>query len=384
MVLIKEATMSDFSQLVPEHIRKLGGYVAGKSLRQAQQESRVTCIKMASNESPFGPSPLAVKAMQGVLAETNYYPDNDASDLRQKIADRDQLKPEQVVVTAGSTSLLDIIARTLLAPGLNAVTSERSFIVYPIATKAAGGQLIEVPMRDDGFDLDAIAAAINSKTRIVFIANPNNPTGTLLTSDELDRFLKKVPENVIVILDEAYYDYARFFTDGRGGDYSRSLDYVRNGRNVVVLRTFSKAHGLAGLRVGYGMGPAELISYFARMRTTFSISVPAQAAALAAFEDEGHTRKAVTNNVEQSQRLTQALAEMGYHVVPTWANFIYCELGENATDVAKRMQADGVIIRPLGPWGAPTAIRVTVGTPEQNTAFLHAFRKVMEKAAVRR
>ena len=374
--------MSDFNQFVPEHVRRLGGYIPGKSLRQAQQESRVTCIKLASNESPFGPSPRAVQAMQSVLAETNFYPDNDANDLRAKIAARDQVMPEQIVITAGSTSLLDIIARTLLAPGLNAVTSQRSFIVYPIATKAAGGQLIEVPMSNDGFDLDAVAAAINANTRIVFLANPNNPTGTLLPSQQLDQFLKKVPDNVIVILDEAYFDYARHFAHLRGVEYSRSLDYVREGRNIGVLRTFSKAHGLAGLRVGYGIGPAELISYFARMRTTFSISVPAQAAAIAAFEDEAHTERAVTNNAEQSEPLRAAIAEMGYHAVPTWANFIYCELGESAVDVAKRMQAEGVIIRPLGPWGAPTAIRVTIGTPEQNATFLRAFRKVMEKASV--
>ncbi len=383
MVLITEATMSDFSQFVPEHVRRLGGYIPGKSLRQAQQESRVTCIKLASNESPFGPSPRAVHAMQAVLAETNFYPDNDASELRQRISEREKIATTQVVVTAGSTSLLDIIARTLLAPGLNAVTSERSFIVYPIATKAAGAQLIEVPMRNDAFDLDALLAAIDSNTRIVFIANPNNPTGTLLNSDELNRFLEKVPKNVIVILDEAYYDYARHFAQARGVDYSRSLDYLREGRTLVVLRTFSKAHGLAGLRVGYGMGPAELISYFARVRTTFSISVPAQAAAVAAFEDEDHTRRAVLNNAEQSELLVQAIAAMGYRVVPTWANFIYCELGEDASDIAKRMQAEGVIIRPLGPWGAPTAIRVTIGTPQQNATFLQAFRKVMEKAAVR-
>jgi histidinol-phosphate aminotransferase len=383
MVLIKEATMSDFSQLVPEHVRRLGGYVAGKSLRQAQQESRVTCIKMASNESPFGPSPVAIRAMQSVLAETNFYPDNDASELRQKIAEREQVKPEQIVVTAGSTSLLDIIARTLLSPGFNAVTSERSFIVYPIATKAAGGELIEVPMREHGFDLDAVATAVNPKTRVVFVANPNNPTGTLVSSAELDRFLEKMPEHVIVVLDEAYYDYARHFTAIRGGDYSRSMEYVREGRNVVVLRTFSKAHGLAGLRIGYGIGPAELISYFARMRTTFSISVPAQAAALAAFEDVAHTTKAVTNNAEQAQPLSDAIQEMGYTVVPTWANFIYCETGDNASDVAKRLQAEGVIIRPMGPWGAPEAIRITVGTAEQNAIFLRAFRKVMAKAALR-
>jgi histidinol-phosphate aminotransferase len=343
----------------------------------------VNCIKLASNETPFGPSPRAVQAMQAVLRECNFYPDNDAGELRQKLAERHGVDPEQVVVTAGSTSLLGIIARTLLSSGMNAVTSERSFIVYPIATKAAGGNLVEVRMRDHSFDLDALASAVDSNTRIVFIANPNNPTGTLLTPDALDRFLAKVPEQVIVILDEAYSDFAQHLAAVRGARYSRSLDYVSEGRKVVVLRTFSKAHGLAGVRVGYGLGPADLMSYFARMRTTFSVSNVAQAAAVAALEDEDHVRRAVINNAEQADWLFRRLTELGYPVTPTWANFVYCELGEDAAAVAKRLQNEGVIIRPLGPWGAPTAIRVTIGTPEQNRTFLKAFQKVMEKAAVR-
>jgi histidinol-phosphate aminotransferase len=375
--------MSDFSQFVPDYVRNLSGYTPGKSLRQAQQESHVNCIKMASNENPFGPSPKAVKAMQAVLAESNFYPNNDAIELRQKLAEHHNIQPEQIVPTAGSTALLGIVARTLLSPGLNAVTSERSFIVYPIATQAAGGQLIQVPMRSDGFDLNAIAAAVDQHTRIIYISNPNNPTGTLVPGQELDRFLDKVPEHVIVILDEAYYDFAQYFAAIRSVDYSHALDYVNQGRKVMVLRTFSKAHGLAGVRVGYGIGPAELMSYFARMRTTFSVSVLAQAAALAALDDEAHIQKTLKNNVEQAERLFASITELGYHPVPTWANFLYCELGDDAAAVAKRLQAEGVIVRPLGPWGAPTAIRITIGTPEQNDIFLRAFKKVMERATVR-
>ncbi|MBA3913161.1 MAG: histidinol-phosphate transaminase [Acidobacteriales bacterium] len=374
--------MSDYSQLVPEHLRTLGGYAAGKSRSQAQKESHVICIKLASNENPFGASPLAVQAMQAVLSEVNFYPDNDASDLRDQLAALHQVRHEQLVVTNGSTSLLGIMARTLLAPGLNAVTSDRSFIVYPIATKAAGGTLITVPTRNDGFDLDAIAAAINEDTRLVFISNPNNPTGTLVSADEVDRFLDKVPGRVVVVLDEAYCDFAEAFARQRGVHYSRSLEYVRQGRNVVILRTFSKAHGLAGIRVGYGIGPAELMAYFARMRTTFSVSLPAQAAALAALQDEAHVRNAVANNTAESERLMNGLKEMGYHPVQTWANFIFCDIGEDATVVSKRMQAEGIIIRPLGPWGIADAIRISIGTPSQNEACLQAFRKVMEKQAV--
>jgi histidinol-phosphate aminotransferase len=375
--------MSDFSHFVPEHVRKLGGYTPGKSLRQAQQESHVNCIKMASNENPFGPSPKAVQAMQAVLNESNFYPDNDVCDLRQRLADHHNVQPEQIVPTAGSTALLGIIARTLLSPGLNAITSERSFIVYPIATQAAGGQLIQIPMRRDGFDLDAIAATIDQNTRIIYISNPNNPTGTLLPAKDIDCFLDKVPDHVIVILDEAYYDFAQYFANIRGIDYSHALDYVNQGRKLVVLRTFSKAHGLAGVRVGYGIGPAELMTYFARMRTTFSVSAVAQAAAMAALEDENHVRGALKNNAEQSERLMEGLAEMGYRPVQTWANFLYCELGDDAAAVATRLQTEGVVIRPLGPWGAPSAIRITIGMPEQNDVFLKAFKKVMERAPVR-
>jgi histidinol-phosphate aminotransferase len=375
--------MSDFSQFVPEHVRNLRGYTPGKSLRQAQQESHVNCIKMASNENPFGPSPRAVEAMQAVLADSNFYPDNDAIELRQKLAERHNVLPEQIVPTAGSTALLGIIARTLLSPGLNAITSERSFIVYPIATQAAGGQLIQVPMRNNGFDLNAIAAAIDQHTRIIYISNPNNPTGTLIAAKELDRFLDEVPEHVIVILDEAYYDFAEYFGTIRGVECSHALDYVNQGRKVVVLRTFSKAHGLAGVRVGYGIGPAELMSYFARMRTTFSISTVAQAAALAALDDETHVRKTLKNNAEQAERLVTGLVELGYAPIPTWANFLYCELGDDAAAIAKRFQTEGVIVRPLGPWGAPTAIRITLGTPEQNDVLLRAFKKVIERTAAR-
>jgi histidinol-phosphate aminotransferase len=375
--------MSDFSQFVPEHVRNLRGYTPGKSLRHAQQESHVNCIKIASNENPFGPSPKALEAMQAVLAESNFYPDNDAIELRQKLAEHHKVLPEQIVPTAGSTALLGIIARTLLSPGLNAITSERSFIVYPIATQAAGGQLIQVPMRNNGFDLNAIAAAVDQHTRIIYISNPNNPTGTLITTKELDRFLDEVPEHVIVILDEAYYDFAEYFAAVRKVDGSHALEYVNQGRRVVVLRTFSKTHGLAGVRVGYGIGPAELISYFARMRTTFSISTVAQAAALAALDDEVHVRKTLKNNAEQAERLTAGLVELGYAASSTWANFLYCELGDDAAAVAKRFQSEGVIVRPLGPWGAPTAVRITIGTPEQNDAFLKAFKKVMAQATAR-
>jgi histidinol-phosphate aminotransferase len=335
-----------------------------------------TRIKLASNESPWGPSPKAVEAMRAALSSCHLYPDNDAAELRRKIADLQGILPEQVLVCAGLTDLLGIICRVLLGTGLQAVSSERSFIVYPVATKAAGAELIEVPMRDDGFDLASIAAAVNDKTRVVFLANPNNPTGTLFSSRETDKFLSRVPKHVTVVLDEAYYDFAQYFAERRGVEYSHSLDYVRDQRNVLVLRTFSKAHGLAGARVGYAMGPKELLEPLAEAQSTFAVSGLAQAGALAALDDRDHVEQVLRNNAEGAEFLSDQLTRLGYHIRPTWGNFIYCELKRDAVGLAQRMRGEGVIIRPLASWGAPTAIRITIGTPEQNEIFLDAFRRV--------
>jgi histidinol-phosphate aminotransferase len=376
--------MADFTQLVPEYVRTLKGYTPGKPVRQAEQESGVRCIKMASNENPFGPSSRAVAAMRAAAEQANFYPDNDTVDLRLKLAERFAVRPEQVLVTAGSTELINDLARILLRPGLNAITSRLSFIIYPIATQASGGRLIEVPMQDYGFDLDAIAAAIDQNTRLIYLANPNNPTGTMFDAASLDRFLGRVPENVIVALDEAYCDFATYFAAARDVIYSRALEYVRAGRqNLVVLRTFSKAHGLAGLRIGYGFGIAELMGYLGRVRTTFSVSSLAQAAALAALDDEAHVRCTLENNAAGAEFLMRNMREMGYRVVPTWANFIFVELGEEAALIAKRLQEEGVIIRLLAPWGAPNAMRVTIGTPAQNEFLVNAFRKVMQARSAR-
>jgi histidinol-phosphate aminotransferase len=371
--------MSHFDQLVPPHVRALGSYTPGKSLRQAEEESGVPCIKLASNENPFGPSPLALEAMRAALAEGNFYPDDNAGALREALAAKHGLQPDQVLVTAGSTGLLNLSARTMLMPGRNAVTSRISFIQYQIVTRATGATLIETPLRDGGFDLDAIVQAINPDTRIVFLANPNNPTGTLFDAAALDRFLDRVPEHVVVVIDEAYYEFAQHFAEQRHVEYSHSLEYVRQGRNVLVLRTFSKAHGLAGLRIGYGMGPAELIGFCSGLQVTFSVSSLAQAAALAALKDEAHIGKTLRNNVEGTQWISEQLSGMGFRPVPSWANFVYCDVGEDSVAVVTRLQDEGVVIRPLKPWGAPTAIRVSAGTPEENRRFMTAFRKVMPR-----
>jgi len=375
--------MGKLEELVPEHVRALGAYTPGKPLRQAERESGVRMIKMASNENPFGPSPKALEAMRAVMPQAHLYPDNDVSQLRLRLAELHGVRPEQTVVTDGSTALLGVITRTMLRPGLNAITSERSFIIYPIATKAAGGKLITTRMKNDAYDLDAITAAINADTRIVFIANPNNPTGTLIDASRMDAFLSTVPEHVLVVMDEAYCDFASDFAAARGIDYTHAIEHVRGERNLVVLRTFSKAHGLAGMRVGYGLGPSALMPYFHRMRTTFSVTALAETAALAALDDREHFQKTITNNRRGAEFLMGKLGEMGYRPISTFANFIYFDAGEDAAALAKRIQSEGVIVRPLGPWGDPTAIRVTIGTPEQNEMFVAALARATEKAGVR-
>jgi histidinol-phosphate aminotransferase len=376
--------MNTFDELVPQHIRALPGYAPGKPLKQAEAESGVACIKMASNENPLGPSPLAIEVIRQAASAVNFYPDNDATELKLALAERHNVAPENIMVTPGSTTFLDIIGRTLIEPGLNAVTSERTFIVYPISTRASGGELIRVPIKNDAYDLDALLAAINDKTRIVFIANPNNPTGTMLPPEKIERFLDCVPQHLVVVLDEAYFEFAQHFSKIRGIEYSRSLDYVRQGRRVVVLRTFSKAQGLAAARVGYGIGPAELMQNFQKVRVAFSVSSVGQAAALAALKDEKHICRTLENNTAGALWLTEHLVKMGLRVVPTWANFLYIEVGGDVPAITSSLQNEGIIIRPLtGSWGAPNAIRVSIGTPEQNQKFVDALSKVMAAAAAK-
>ncbi len=368
--------MSRFFDLVSKPAREMEVHLPSPPPRPARAERQPRLIKLDSNENPFGPSPRAIEAMRAAMPVAHSYPDDTCSELRRKLADHHAVPLEQVLVTAGSTALLSLLCQTMLGPGLNAVTSERSFVVYATCVHAAGAQLIETPMREDTFDLSAILEAINEDTRIVFLPNPNNPTGTLCDAAEVEKFLAEVPGHVVVVLDEAYYEFASHFATLRKIEYPRSLDYLREGASVVVLRTFSKAHGLAGLRVGYGMGPAELLSYCAGMRNTFSVSSVAQAAAIAAIEDLTHVDRVISNNAAQAQVVGVALSELGYRVVPTWTNFLYCDVGEDASGMAGRLRGEGVSVRPLNVWGAPNCIRVSIGTPEQNQIFLSAMRKV--------
>ncbi len=362
--------MTRFNDLVTKQAHEMGCYAPSTAAREPG------IIRLDSNENPLGPSPRALEAMQRTLVDAHAYPDNDCSVLTEKLSERHGIPPEQILVTPGSTGMLTLLCHTLLAPGLNTVTSEKSFIVYGMAVRATGAALIETPTRSDGFDLAAIRAAINDRTRLVLLANPNNPTGTMLEVDELEQFIRDLPNHAVVVLDEAYYEFAAHFAGQRKVEYSRSLTYLRQGASVVVLRTLSKAHGLAGLRIGYGLGPAELLSYCRHMQDTYSVSSVAQAAALAALDDEDHVARSVAHNAEQAQTLAAGLSELGFKVVPTWANFLYCDLGQDAAEVSRRLRDEGVSVRPLGAWGAPACIRVSIGTAQQNAKFLKAMRKI--------
>jgi histidinol-phosphate aminotransferase len=370
--------MSRFFDLVSKPAREMSGAVIAPPEWNPTEQRPL--VKLDSNENPFGPSPRALDAMRRALSTSNLYPDDDCSSLRLKLASHHGLPPEQVLVTAGSTAMLALLCQTLLAPGLNAVTSERSFIVYSMAVHATGAQLIEAPMRNDTCDLQAMLGSIDANTRIVFLANPNNPTGTMVTAEAVQQFLAQVPAHLVVVLDEAYYEFATHFAELRRVNYSNSLQYVRQGASVVVLRTFSKAHGLAGLRVGYGLGPAELLGYCARMRNTYSVPSVAQAAAMEALTDTDHTQRAAESNAVQARFLAQELEGLGYRVAPTSANFLYCDVGENASAFAAALREEGVAVRPLGAWGGANCIRITIGTPEQNRILMQAVGRLRANA----
>jgi histidinol-phosphate aminotransferase len=372
--------MNRFVDLVTKGAREMGANAPRLQTRPLGLERQM--VRLDSNENPLGPSPRALEALQRALAATYLYPDNECAALASRLSELHQIPQEQILVTAGSTGMLSLLCHTLLGPELNAITSEKSFIVYGMAVRATGATLIETPAFNEGFDLSAILNAINDRTRLVLLANPNNPTGTLVEAAKLERFIREIPSHVVVVLDQAYYEFAAHFAECRGVEYSRSLTYLRQGASVVVLRTFSKAHGLAGLRIGYGLGPAELMWYCAGMQDSYSVSSLAQSAALAALDDVDHVTRSVSHNAEHAQKLEGRLSDLGFRIVPTWANFIYCPLTENAAEFARRLRQEGVGVRPLGAWGAPMCVRVSIGTAEQNAAFLKAMTKVGRRSRI--
>jgi histidinol-phosphate aminotransferase len=363
-------------ELVPGFIREIDPYVPGKPIEEVERELKLRAVKLASNENPLGPSPLAVAAAQRALAEAHRYPDGGGHYLREKLAGRLGVGMDNIILGGGSTELIDLAARTLLNHGDEGVTSVGSFPMYYISIRATGARLVEVPLRQYGFDLEAIARAITLHTKLIYLANPNNPTGTMFAAAAFDRFLGRVPESAVIVLDEAYYEYVE------RADYSRSVERVRQGRNLVVLRTFSKVYGLAGMRIGYGVGPAALLEEMNKVRLPFNTSGVAQAAALAALDDAEHVRRSVESNRAGLKQLSEGLAAMGVRYVPSAGNFLLVDLGSDAQPVADELLKLGVIVRPMRWMGFPNAIRVTVGTRQENEKCLSALAQVRAGAGV--
>lgn len=359
---------------VPPNVARIHPYVPGKPIEEVERELGLTAVKLASNENALGPSPKAMEAVMKCLTSSNRYPDAGGYYLRQKLAARHNLGMENIVLGAGSTELILLLGHIYLGPGRVGLTSEGTFVVFPLAAQLADSDAIQVPLKDYGYDLDAIAARIDERVRVVYLANPNNPTGTLFTATETDRFLEKVPDDVLVILDEAYCDYVE------RDDYSHSLDYVRDGRYLIVLRTFSKVYGLAGLRIGYGIGHPEVIDALNKMRSPFNVSTAAMAAAMAALEDTDHVARSLEMNRRGMAFLTRELSGLGLKAVPSAANFLYVETGNAAQEDFKELLKLGVIIRPLGFMGMPQGSRVTIGTPEENQRVVEAFARRMATA----
>jgi len=365
--------MARFSieDILPPWSARIRPYPPGKPIEEVERELGRTAVKLASNENPLGPSPKAQEAIRKYLENLHFYPDGGGYYLRRKLSEMHGLSMEQLILGAGSTDLIELVGKTFLQPGDEAITSESAFYMYRLAIEDMGASLVQTPMRDLTFDLPAIAHVISRRTKVVYLGNPNNPTGTMFTAGELDQFLDAIPPRVLVVLDEAYYEYVQ------RPDYSHSVDRVREGRNILVLRTFSKVHGLAGLRLGYGMGHPELIAALHRIRSPFNASSVAQVAGLAALSDQEHVARSLESNQREMKFLTEELTLLGVHYTPSVGNFLLVDTGRDCEEDFIRLLHEGVIVRPMKLYAFPTSLRVTVGTHPENEIFLEALRKIM-------
>lgn len=348
-------------------------YQPGRPIEDVARElglEPANIIKLASNENPLGPSPLAVEAMAKAARSMHLYPDGGAFHLRARLAEALEVDPNQLVFGNGSNEVLELVAHALLRPGVNAVVSEHAFAVYPIVTRLMGADLIQVPAKKLGHDLPAMRAAITPDTRVVFVANPNNPTGTLADRGEVIELINELPDHVLLVMDEAYIEYLEHPLD--------LLPLIRrkDPANLLLTRTFSKIHGLAGLRLGYGIGHPEVISRLESVREPFNVNLPAQAAGCAAIEDLEHVQRSRANNQEGLRVWTMALRKMGLHFVPTEANFLLVEVG-NGQEVFLALQSRGVITRPVGAYGLPTWLRISIGSGRENQKAIEALGEIM-------
>jgi len=349
-------------------------YVPGKPIEDVARELGLAerdIIKLASNENPLGPSPAALAAMQRVLANINMYPDGNAFQLRQRLAEKLNVAPNNLLLGNGSNEIIEFVGHGYMAPGVDVVASQYCFLVYPLVTKLFGANFISVPARNLGHDLAAMLKAITPQTRVVFVANPNNPTGTRLSNDELLRFAREVPPHVLLVLDEAYIEFLESPPD--------FLSVIRSGAqaNILVLRTFSKIFGLAGLRIGYGVGHADLVAALEKVRQPFNLNSIAQAGALAALDDASHLQNTRANNAAGLKFFENAFREMKLEYVPSHANFILVKVG-NGQQVYEAMQRQGIIVRPMGAYKLDEWVRITIGTAGENERCLQALKKLFQ------
>ncbi|HSK48668.1 MAG TPA: histidinol-phosphate transaminase [Coriobacteriia bacterium] len=357
----------DWDALIRDDVKPLTPYAPGLRASEVRERAGVDRIcKLSSNENPYGPFPSAIAAMQAVLGRLNRYPDGSARALRRRIAQQLQVDERFVAVGNGSNELLRVIAEAVLEPGDETVFAWPSFVVYSMATQLMGATAVKVPLAEgDVHDLDAMLAAITAKTKIVFLCNPNNPTGSIYRRAEFERFMERVPTHVLVVLDEAYFEYV---TDG---EYPNGLDYFDGERPVIVLRTFSKMYSLAGLRCGYGVMPEAMVDAVNKVRDPFNVNTVAQVAAYYSIDDQAEVSRRRDENASERVRLYEAFDRLGISWVPSETNFVYIH-AERAQELFERLLGCGVIVRYFG----GDALRVGVGSPEENTAAIEAFNSV--------
>jgi histidinol-phosphate aminotransferase len=357
-------------------VEALQPYQPGKPVEDVQRELGLErVVKLASNEGPFGPFPAALEALDRAASELNRYPDGGCYRLTAALADRHSVPFEQVCVGAGADGCIDMVSQATLDPGDGVVCGWPSFPSYVIYGRKQGAKVTTVPLVDHRYDLDALLEAVDASTKLVYVCHPNNPTGTMNTTDELDALLDRIPAHVLTVVDQAYFEYIDL------PDYPDAIArYVQRGRRVLVLRTFSKIYGLAGLRVGYAVGPADVCAAMAKVRRPFDITTPAQVAAVASIGDDAELARRREVNRAGLERLETVLREHGLDPVRSIGNFMYAETGGDATELFDRLLREGVIVRPLAGFGSPTAIRISVGTPEELDvlagALSHALQRV--------
>ncbi|MBA2436334.1 MAG: histidinol-phosphate transaminase [Verrucomicrobiota bacterium] len=367
--------MDSIWDLANPHLRDLALYEPGKPIEETARESGLhpdQIIKLASNENPLGPSPRVQTAMRDALSGANLYPDGGGFYLRTALAEKLQIEPANLILGNGSNEIIEFIGHAFLGPKVEMVTSENAFIAYRLVASLFGAKTVSVPDREYCFDLEAIAQAVTPRTRVIFIANPNNPTGTLVRQEALDHFMGRVPEDLVVVFDEAYHEYLEAPPD--------TLKFVREGRNVILLRTFSKIHALASIRLGYGIARPELIRVLQKTREPFNTSGVAQAAAIAALADTAHQAESKRTTDEGRRYLETEFAALGLPFVPSVANFVLVKVGDGKT-LFKSLLCKGVIVRALSGYTLPEWVRISVGTMEQNRRCIAALREVLSSHA---